>query len=223
MNLVELFERGGVIMWPILVASIVGVAFFIDRLIALRRSAVLPPDTFHALVQHLGAGDFTRAAQLCRESSSRLGRIALAGLDHRQDGRQVAREAMEESGRVALGSLEAGVGGMSTVAAIAPLLGLLGTVTGMIKVFRDVAGAANPDISLLARGIWEALITTGAGLTVAIPIYVAYRFIESRIDRCGRELEAASLELLDLMDRAAAPASAPPSAPAELPADAEEA
>jgi biopolymer transport protein ExbB len=93
-------------------------------------------------------------------------------------------------------------------------LGLLGTVGGMIKVFRDVAGVDNPDISLLARGIWEALLTTGFGLTVAIPTYVAYRLIEARIERHGRNLEEAAIEVLNALypsapDTADTPQDAP--------------
>ena len=184
-------------MWAILAASIVAVVFFLDRMWALRRSRVLPGPVLTALMSHLEAGDLQRALQLCRESQSVLGRVCEAGLRHGRSDRASAKEAMEETGRVEIGGLEAGVGGLSTVAAIAPLLGLLGTVTGMIKVFRDVAGAQYPDIALLAHGIWEALLTTGAGLTVAIPAYIAYRFIEGKIDRLGRELEEAGLDALD--------------------------
>ncbi|MGM0574677.1 MAG: MotA/TolQ/ExbB proton channel family protein [Myxococcota bacterium] len=199
MELIDLFDRGGPLMWAILGASIVGLGFFIERLWALRRRRILPTPVLDGLLNHLDAGDRARAGQLCREHPSAITRVVDSALRHRPGGRHIARDAMEETGRVEVNHMEAGVGALSTVAAIAPLLGLLGTVTGMIKVFRDVAGVENPDIALLARGIWEALLTTGAGLTVAIPAYIAYRYVEGRIDRHQRELEEASLEVLDLL------------------------
>ena len=199
MEFMELFSRGGPLMWAILLASVVAVAVFIERLWSTRPSLVTPRAAFEALARHLEAGDVQRAQQLCRETPSVLTRVIEVGLRHGAKDRATAKEAMEETGRVEIGALESGLSTLSTIAAIAPLLGLLGTVTGMIRVFRDVAGAQTPDIALLAHGIWEALLTTGAGLTVAIPTYVAYRFIETRIDGQARAVEEAALEILDLM------------------------
>lgn len=186
-------------MWAILGCSFVVLTVFIERLVALRRDRVVPDVLLDALPAHLSAGDTARAEQLCREDKSVYSVVVGAALRARAGGRAASKEAMEETGRVELSQLEVRVGAISTVAAIAPLLGLLGTVTGMIKVFRDVAGVDNPDIALLANGIWEALITTGAGLTVAIPAYVMYRFIEGRIDRHTRVLEEAGLEALNAL------------------------
>jgi len=211
MAVTELFERGGPLMWALLACSIVAVTVFVQRLWALRRDRVLPDQLLDSLARHLEAGDAGRAEQLCRENGSALSNVVEAGLQSRHRGRSAAKEAMEERGRVAVGDLDGAVGVLSTVAAIAPLLGLLGTVAGMIQVFRDVAGVDNPDISLLARGIWEALLTTGFGLTVAIPTYVAYRLIEARIERHGRNLEEAAIEVLNSLYPAAPEAAdAPP-------------
>jgi biopolymer transport protein ExbB len=195
-NVVEAFDLGGPLMWAILACSFVGLAFFMERLWALRRNSVLPPAVLEGLLAHIGAHDIQRAEQVCREQQSAICRVVESGLQSRPAGRAASKEAMEETGRIALARMEAGVGVLSTIAAIAPLLGLLGTVTGMIKVFRDVASTTNPDIQILATGIWEALLTTGAGLSVAIPCYVAYRFIEASIDRHGRDLEEAAVEIL---------------------------
>ncbi|MCA9517164.1 MAG: MotA/TolQ/ExbB proton channel family protein [Myxococcales bacterium] len=209
MDLAELFERGGPLMWVILGASLVAAAAFIDRLIALRRSVIAPQSLFTALENHLRAGDAARAAQLCREQRTLLSGITASGLEKRRRGRAAAKEAMEESGAVAIGGLESWVNVLATVAAVAPLLGLLGTVTGMIEVFYEVERAVTPDIARLSGGIKEALYTTGAGLTVGIPVYVAYRYVESRIDRFAQELEAKSLALLDLMVPAGVKGEAP--------------
>ena len=189
----------------------VAVASFIERSRAIRRTRVLPDTLRDALFKHLEAGDIQRAQQLCREDKSVLGRVCEASLRHRAVDRTRVKEAMEETGQVEVAALEWGTGALATVAAIAPLLGLLGTVTGMIKVFRDVAGAEFPDIALLANGIWEALLTTGAGLTVAIPTYIAYRYLVGRIDGLSRELEETSLDILDLLF----PPAEDPEAPGE--------
>ncbi|MGB0592447.1 MAG: MotA/TolQ/ExbB proton channel family protein [Myxococcota bacterium] len=157
------------------------------------------------------SGDAERAAQLCRENDSALSQVIEAGLSTRVEGRSAAKEAMEERGQVAVGELDGAIGVLSTVAAIAPLLGLLGTVAGMIQVFRDVAGVDNPDIAILARGIWEALLTTGFGLTVAIPTYVAFRIIEARIERHGRGLEEAAIEVLNALYASPSESASPPS------------
>lgn len=193
----ELFERGGPLMWALLACSVVALTVFFERLWSLRRDQVLPRPLLEALARHLAAGDSDRAQQLCRDNGSALSQVIQAGLQARGGGRAATKEAMEERGQVAVGDLDGSVNVLATVAAIAPLLGLLGTVTGMIQVFQDVAGVDNPNISLLARGIWEALLTTGFGLTVAIPTYVAFRVIEGRIGRHGRELEEAALEALN--------------------------
>lgn len=208
----ELFSRGGPLMWAILVASVIAVAVFLERLWSTRPNQITPRAAFEALTRHLEAGDVQRAQQLCRETPSALTRVIEVGLRPGHADRAAAKEAMEETGRVELGALESGLSTLSTIASIAPLLGLLGTVTGMIRVFRDVAGAQTPDIALLAHGIWEALLTTGAGLTVAIPTYVAYRFIEARIDGQARVIEEAALEVLDLLQGQETPADVEESA-----------
>ena len=195
----ELFTRGGPLMWALLACSVVALAVFLERFRALRRKQVLPPHLLVSVQRHLEAGDADRAAQLCREDDSALSQVVEAGLRSRLLNRAAAKEAMEERGQVAVGELDGAVGVLSTVAAIAPLLGLLGTVAGMIQVFRDVAGVDNPDIAILARGIWEALLTTGFGLTVAIPTYVAFRIIEAKIESHGRGLEEAAIEVLDAL------------------------
>lgn len=199
MDLAELFDRGGPLMWVILGVSIVAAMAFVDRMLSLRRSLIAPTALYDSLRAHLEAHDPARARQLCRESGATLARVIAAGLDRREAGRAAAKEAMEEAGAVAVGKLERWVGVLSTVAAIAPLLGLLGTVTGMIEVFFQIEGTTNPDIARLSGGIKEALYTTGAGLTVGIPVFVAYRFVEAKIDRYARELEEQSLALLDRM------------------------
>ncbi len=196
----ELFERGGPVMWPILGASILAMAMFIDRVISTRRSRVLPEESFRGLLAHLDAKDLGAAEALLRADGSPSGRTLLAGLRRRHAGREAARTAMEEVGAVSLGALERFLPVLSTVAAVTPLLGLLGTVAGMVEVFGQIEEVADPDIGMLAGGIWKALITTGFGLTVAIPVLIGHRFLESRLDRHARELDERCLLVLDRLD-----------------------
>jgi biopolymer transport protein ExbB len=196
----EIFELGGEVMWPILGCSILAITLFVERLIALRRRHVAPVALDEALTAHLAARDISATEALVRADRTALGRIVQAGLKHRQLGRSAMKEAMEEAGDIALARLERFLPTLATIAAVAPLLGLLGTVTGMIEVFAQLEKLKQADIGVFAGGIWEALITTGFGLIVAIPVLVAHRFLESRLDRFGIDLEERAVELLDALD-----------------------
>ncbi len=209
MDLTQAFDKGGVLMWIIFGCSLIGTFVFIERMLALKRNQILPVHLFDALLKHLRAGDPGRAAALCRENVSVLSRIAEVALTYRDADRGVVKEAMEEVGQVEIGHLGVRIHVLSTVAAIAPLLGLLGTVAGMIEVFNDLKGpeaadaaaamANGPSIEALAEGIEHALYTTLGGLAIAIPFYVAFRYVETRIDRFAAELEEAGLTLLNAL------------------------
>ncbi len=197
----ELFELGGEVMWPILGCSILAIALFIERLIALRQRNIIPRELDKALSAHLAAHDVAALEALVRADETPLGRIAWAALKNRAQGRAVMKEAMEEAGDIALARLERFLPALATVAVVAPLLGLLGTITGMIEVFGEIEKSKQPDIGLFAGGIWEALITTGFGLIVAIPVLVAHRMLEGRLARYGVDLEERGIELLEQIER----------------------
>jgi biopolymer transport protein ExbB len=197
MTLGEIFDLGGPLMWAILACSIVGVMALAERIVALWPERILPGSFYRKLIKHLEAKDMVEVARLCRSNQSLLARIVDAGLKTRSQGRARMKEAMEEAGQIAVGSLERWVGVLSAVAAVSPLLGLLGTVQGMIGVFQEVADQVNPSVSQLAGGIWMALLTTAYGLVVAIPFYLAYRFIDGWIGRSSHRLEEAALEIGD--------------------------
>lgn len=201
MELYQFLARGGIIMIPILALSVLALTVFLERLWAVQRKRVSPVGVAKAIVQLVQQSKFSEAEALGTQSDTAVGRIGVAGLRYRGRTRALIREAMEDAGAVEIGHLERFTSAIATVATVAPLLGLLGTVTGMIKVFRDVAQTPDPEISALAGGIWEALITTAAGLCVAIPAYAMYRFVMSRIDRMARELSEQTLEMLDAIDR----------------------
>jgi biopolymer transport protein ExbB len=196
----ELFELGGEVMWPILACSVLAITLFIERLLALRLRHIAPIELDKALSAHLAAKDLGAAEALVRANGTALGRITQAAIKHRALGRSAMKEAMEEAGDIALARLERFLPTIATIAAIAPLLGLLGTVTGMIEVFGELEKAKQADIGMFAGGIWEALITTGFGLIVGIPALIGHRFLESRLDRFGIDLEERAVELLDIID-----------------------
>lgn len=199
----ELFELGGAIMWPILGSSILALALFIERAISLRRRHLMSHELDRGLSAHLLARDLAAAEALVRADPTPFGRVAAAALRHRSRGRSAIKEAMSEAGDIALSRLERFLPTLATIAAIAPLLGLLGTITGMIDVFGEVERAKQADIGMLAGGIWEALITTGFGLIVSIPVLIGHRYLEGKVDRFAVDLEERSLLLLDELAEAA--------------------
>jgi biopolymer transport protein ExbB len=194
---VELFTKGGPLMVPILLCSVVALAIFLERLVALKADRIFPPRLAETVIDLSRRGQYDAAVSLSRQQNSPLSALVVVALESRRSGRGGVKERMEEVGGVEVGLLSRYVGGLSTVATVAPLLGLLGTVTGMVKVFKSVASVEDPQIAQLAGGIWEALLTTVAGLMVAIPAYLAYRYLEGRIDKIAGRLEEYGLRLLD--------------------------
>ena len=210
--MLELFERGGIIMWFIAGCSVVALAVFLERMWSLQRKKVVPPAFVQKIRDMITGGRTGDALVVCQEHSSSVAAVFAAGLRRRSEPRAMIKEAVQDVGRHEAASLERFLGVIGTVAAIAPLLGLLGTVTGMIRVFQDITtrGVGNP--ADLASGIWEALITTAYGLVVAIPALVAYRYLLSRADRLVLEMEEDAMVLVDVLEHSAsAPADSPES------------
>ncbi len=209
-ELYAFLKQGGVLMIPIGVFSVVALGVFFERLWALRPGAVIPRD-FLGLVRRKVAEDkAAEALTLCEGNRSAASVVVASGLRYAGRSRDVIKEAFEEVGRIEVTHLGRFVEVMGTIAAVAPLLGLLGTVVGMIDVFRTVvaevggqAGPVNP--ASLANGIWAALMTTAAGLSVAIPAFMGYKYLLSRVDRLAIEMEEVCLDLLDLLTDAEAP------------------
>jgi biopolymer transport protein ExbB len=197
--MLELFSRGGPVMIPIMLASIVGFSVFFTRLWTLRRRSVVPPRVFESARAAVAIDRAAEAAAECSLGASSLERILAAGLHHAGASRHEIKERMEEVGRREHAELSRYVGVVGVVATIEPLLGLLGTVTGMIGVFQGVVGGGVGDPAALASGIWSALITTAAGLATGIPSYLAWRFLLSKVDDRMFELEARAMVVLDLI------------------------
>ena len=197
----ELISSGGWLMVPIILCSVISVAIIIERLWTLKKDNVAPTDLVvdieQLLEQHQIAED--RLEEL--ERSSYLGRILVAGLCVSNQTSAEIRRSIEEAGRHVVHELEKYLNALGTIAAITPLLGLLGTVIGMIKVFAAITavGVGNPQI--LAGGISEALITTAAGLSVGIPSLMFHRYFKGKINELIVDMEQHALRLLNLMER----------------------
>ena len=195
----ELVAAGGWLMAPIILCSIIALAIIAERLWTLRISRVLPR---HLVAQ---VWDWAKEKQLDVErlqtlrASSPLGRILAAGLVNRNASREIMKEAIEDTGRHVVHELERYLNTLGTIASIAPLLGLLGTVIGMIKVFSAITtqGVGNP--SALAGGISEALITTAAGMAVAIPSLMFYRFFRGKVALLVLRMEQQALRMVEVL------------------------
>ncbi len=198
--LVDLIKAGGWLMVPLVACSLVAATLVAERLLALRRARVLPRRLVVILRRWAEQGAVHPADLATLPTASPLGRIVATGLANRHRPRALLRERIEDSGRHVVHELERFLSTLGTIAAISPLLGLLGTVTGMIKVFEVVAVQGNSNFSLLSTGIAEALVTTAAGLTVAIPSLLFYRYFQRRIDELVVDIEQETLELIDLLD-----------------------
>ena len=193
--------KGGYLMYPIMVCSILTLAILFERLFALRRSRIIPEKFIIEVSDLVRQGRMEDAMTQCRLNNSSIARVLMAGISRHDKSRMQVKEAIEDIGRLEAANLERFLTILGTIAGIAPLLGLLGTVTGMIKAFSVIsqAGIGNPQ--MLAGGISEALITTAAGLTVAIPAFVFYKLLRSRVDKRILRMERVSIEILDLIDQ----------------------
>ncbi|MBU4426285.1 MAG: MotA/TolQ/ExbB proton channel family protein [Desulfobacterales bacterium] len=187
-------------MYPIIFCSIVALAIFLERLWVLRRKNIIPQDFVNNVEGLLKKQKISEAVFLCQNDISSIAKIFLAGLRSTQKGMWLVKEAIEERGSREATILEKNVDILSTIANLTPLLGLLGTVSGMIKTFNaiSVQGIGNP--APLAGGIAEALITTATGLCIAIPTLVCYRFLKDKASSLIFEMEENSIRLVDLMD-----------------------
>jgi len=195
----ELVKAGGWLMLPIIACSVVALAIILERMWTLRRSRVLPRNLV-AQVWNLHRNHRLLPANITAlGQSSPLGRILAAGLINRNHSREIMKEAIEETGRQVVHDMERYLNTLGTVASISPLLGLLGTVIGMIKVFAAIMthGVGNP--GALAGGISQALITTAAGLSVAIPSLMFHRYFGGLVDSYVIGMEAEACKMVEIM------------------------
>ncbi|MDT8376699.1 MAG: MotA/TolQ/ExbB proton channel family protein [Mariprofundaceae bacterium] len=195
----EFIVQGGMVMFVLLASSVLALTIIFERSWSLRRSVVLPSREIKEIEDAVRSGDVDTAVQMCSDNNTAMSRILWVALKNRGVQRGVMKEILEEVGRQEVAHLERYIGVLGVIAAVSPLLGLLGTVIGMIEVFQviSIEGVGKADI--LAGGISKALNTTAAGLSVAIPALVAYRLFESRVNGFVIEIEQHALHFVEML------------------------
>jgi biopolymer transport protein ExbB len=201
-------------MGPIILFSIIAAAIILERLWTLQDRRVLPPDLTKRVWQLVEANQVNDQVIAALAQNSPLGKVLAAGLANRHRTREALMERLEDAGRHVVHELERFINTLGTIAGVAPLLGLLGTVGGIIKAFNAINAGGMGDPRMLSGGIAQALVTTAAGLMVAIPALIGYRYLRGRIDRIVIEIEKDAIMLADALEsqqggtRAAARATA---------------
>jgi biopolymer transport protein ExbB len=195
----ELIKNGGWLMLPIVLCSIGAMGIVVERFWSLQRKKILPPELVPLVWKLAKKGGLDDSTLRRIKNSSPLGAILTSGLVNSHHGREMMKTSIEETGRQIVHELERFLNTLGTIASITPLLGLLGTVVGMIKVFAAIMIHGVGDPGILAGGISEALITTAAGLTVAIPSLIFHRYFERLVDEYVLNMEEEALRLIDVM------------------------
>ena len=205
-DLGELFQRHGAVLLPlvtmisaagIVLCSIMVLAILIERSLALRRRRIMPSGFLEQVQRYWYRGDVKAALDYCDEHPVAIARLVKAGLGRHTADADEIEKALEAAGQFEAIELGRHVRGLGVIANLAPMLGFLGTVTGMIKAFQAIAAAGVSNPSLVASGISEALLTTAAGLLVGIPSLALFHFFRSRADRFVTEMEKVALELVE--------------------------
>jgi biopolymer transport protein ExbB len=193
----SIIQAAGWPIWFLLVASVIAVALIIERAAALRAAKVVPGGLLDTVAAELKRGNMGEEAFRRLETHSPLGRVFAAGLRNARGSREIMKESIEEAGRGVAHDLERFLTSLGTIASISPLMGLFGTIVGMIEIFGSATGAGN-NPQALAHGISVALYNTGFGLLIAIPAMIFYRHFRARVDGFIVEMEQQAIKLVEL-------------------------
>ncbi|WP_419861428.1 MotA/TolQ/ExbB proton channel family protein [Candidatus Palauibacter sp.] len=205
LNLAEIWEAGGWMMWPLGAALAIGVLIILWKLVDLQLKGGKNKSVLREADEQIAAGHLDEALELCTESGAPAGNVLSAGLSRYNEGTDRATQAVENAGAIEVAGLEKGLVWLATLSNVAPLLGFLGTVIGMIMAFQAIEIAGEVEATLVAGGIKVALITTATGLTIAIPINIFHNYFVTKIDRLVIDMEESAQRLIDaLHERVAA-------------------
>jgi len=194
---ISYLSRGGIVMIPLLLFSVLGMAIIIEKAFSLRKRRVLIPEIINVIESIDTVEDIRLASSICKKNRGPLPRIILTGLENQALPMEEIKELINDEGRQQVRTLERGLSVLETTAGVAPLLGLLGTVIGMIKVFAIISAQGTGQASLLAGGISEALITTATGLVIGIPVLVMYNFFTNKAENYILDIEKYSTKLIN--------------------------
>jgi biopolymer transport protein ExbB len=195
-----LFAKGGPVIWVLLLASAVGIAVFIERLLHYHRAQINSVEFLNGVRTVLRRNNVVEALSICEATPGPVARLVKAAVLARDHGREAVRDAIEEAGTVEVPRLEEKLVIVATIAQISPLIGLLGTMMGFIKVFMVVSAEGQfATLQELSGGIWESLLATTAGIAVAVPAYVAYNYLVTRMSSIVLDMEKASVEIVNIV------------------------
>ena len=201
MNLWDMTEKGGWIMIVLAVLSVVCFYIFFERLAVIRRAGKDDPLFMERIHDYIRTGEIKSALNYCRITNTPAAHMIEKGISRMKHPVQDVQAAIENTGNIEIAKMENGLAIVSTIASGAPMIGFLGTVTGMVKAFFEMANAGNNiDITLLSGGIYEAMITTVGGLIVGIAAMFAYNYLVTRIDKVVGQMEAKTMEFMDLLN-----------------------
>lgn len=194
----DLFAKGGIYIYPLIVCSVFGAAILLQKLHILRRSKIVPPGFLPKLYDTLETKGLDDAKDLCQMNDSPAARLAVAGIENHGKEKEVLKEALEAAGQTESKSMGKYIDTLLTISSISTLIGLLGTISGMIKVFAVISEKDIVDPPSLAGGISEALYTTALGLTVAIPALISYKYTDGKFKELVEILEDEGRRILEI-------------------------
>ncbi len=201
LNLIDLFLAGGWIMWVLLAMSIYAVYLFFERSAALRAALKEDKNFMNKIKDYIHSGNLENARNLCEQTDNPVARLVEKGISRIGRPLNDIQTAVENAGNIEVANLEKGLANLASISGGGPMIGFLGTVTGMIEAFFQMASAGNNiEVSSLAGGIYTALVTTVGGLIVGIVAYFAYNYLVSQVDRVVATLETRTMEFMDLLN-----------------------
>ena len=198
--MIDYIQKGGLLMWPILVCSIISIAVFAERLLYFHRASIDVGEFLKGLANLIQRRNFAEALHESAGTPGPIARVIHAAIIRHDAPRSELREIVQEAGQLEVPKLERYLGVLATLAFLAPLLGLLGTVTGIIDAFGTISSHGGyATVTELSGGIYKSLLTTAAGLVVATPTFVAYSYLSSRVNALMHEIERAGIEMVHLL------------------------
>lgn len=199
--MLTLMRQGGPLMWVILFNGVIALGIFLEKFLHYHRAHINATDFVNGIRNALKRGNTNESLTLCEDTPGPVAPVVKAGIINREHTREEIREAMQDAARVEIARLERRLVVLATIAQITPLIGFLGTVTGMIQMFKVIQVAQLPSPGALAGGVWEALLTTAGGLVVAVPAYVGYNYLVSRVHNLVLDMEQAANEMVNFLTR----------------------
>jgi biopolymer transport protein ExbB len=200
LSLFDLIIKGGVIMVPIAVLSILSIYFMIERAVYITKAFQLENNFMNNIKDHLGKGDIKAAQAYCQRINSPISRVIEKGITRIGKPIKDIESAMESVASLELDKVEKNLSFLGLTAGVAPMLGFIGTISGIIKIFYDIAQSNNISIDVIAGGLYVKMITSGAGLIVGVLAYTGYHLLNSRIDRFNHKMQATAIDFIDILE-----------------------